>query len=153
MVLPVEQYPAELEAAKQRIKRLKERHAVRCAQQVCVLCNLHCRAMWLQTSSRTTQSSCCLQETSSSQHAGQKGAEQNGGAQDPQEHARSVVEQCVATQLLQPDLQLPVDSQAVAKKVTCRAVVVTSAQCPRCVSDVPGCIRRSVAQMPLWCST
>ena len=50
---------------------------------------------------------------------GQKGAEQNGGAQDPQERARSVVEQCVATQLLQPDLQLPVDSQAVAKKVSC----------------------------------
>ncbi len=40
MVLPVEQYPAEFEAAKQRIKRLKERHAARCAQQVCVLCSL-----------------------------------------------------------------------------------------------------------------
>ena len=50
MVLPVEQYPAELEAAKQRIKRLKERHAVRCAQQVCVLCNLqgHVAADFIQ---------------------------------------------------------------------------------------------------------
>ena len=91
----------------------------------CVGCAI-CKAkyMLVYNSSRTTQSSCCLQETSSSQHVGQKGAEQNGGAQDPQEHARSVVEQCVATQLLQPDLQLPVDSQAVAKKVICRAVSI-----------------------------
>ena len=102
----------------------------------CAFCTAKC--IWVQTTSKTTQSSCCLQETSSSQHVGQKGAEQNGGAQGPQEHARSVVEQCVAIQLLQPDLQLPVDSQAVAKKVICRAVVIPPRHYPHCVSDVPG---------------
>ena len=90
-----------------------------------------------------------LQETSSSQQVGQKGAEQNGGAQDPQEHARGVVEQCVAAQLLQPDLQLPVDSQAVAKKVTCRAVVIPPPRYPHCVSGIPERIWWSAAQMPL----
>ena len=115
----------------------------------CASCQVKCT--WVQTNSRATQSSCSLQETSSSQHVGQKGADQNGGAQDPQEHARSVVEQCVATQLLQPDLQLPVDSQAVAKKVVCRAVVVPPPQHRHSMSGVSGCIWRSVAQVPLCC--
>ena len=153
MVLPVEQYPAELEAAKQRIKRLKERHAVRCAQQVCVLCILRGQVhVGADFHLEPEDASSCLQETSSSQHVGQTGAEQNGGAQDPQERARSVVEQCVATQLLQPDLQLPVDSQAVAKKVICRAVVIPPLHHPHCVSGVPMCLSGEAWRRCLWCA-